>query len=424
MATIQKGTGMSHPLLVQTAADYLRALCVNIPSRPVGSSGNRRAADWFAQTIAGFGFTTEMPQFDCMGWSSGGVSLTIGGESFRAQTSPYSLGCKLCAPLVAVSTTTELEETPFADKILLLHGEIAREPLMPKKFPFYNPEEHQHIYRLLEGQPPAAIITATRGDAMFEDGDFDIPSVYVPAAEGERLAGCAGQTVHLVSRAERHPAAACNVLAHKPGSSGQRIVVMAHIDAKVGTPGALDNGAGIVTLLLLAEMLSTYNGHHTIEIVAVNGEDYYANSGEIDYLHRNLDAFDEIELCINLDGLGYIEGRTAYSLYACPPDLAAVIHTGLSSFAGLFEGEHWYQGDHMILVMQQRPALAFTSERAIELTSGILHTAQDTPALVDPHRLVEAAHAVREVIGWVDCLGISSLVNGNHHANTNSHPCR
>lgn len=410
--------------LTHRALDYLQTLCVDIPARPTGSPGNQRAVEWFAQAIALFGFTTEMPTFNCMDWSAEGVSLTIGDDSFTAQASPYSLGCDVRGPLVVVSTLDELEQTAFGGAILLLRGDIAREPLMPKNFPFYNPEEHQHIYRLLESGHPAAIICATRAEAMIEDGDFDIPSVWMTIAEGARLADHAGQTAHLISRAERIPATASNVIAYKRGSIDQRIVVMAHIDAKVGTAGALDNAAGVVTLLLLAEMLDGYKGHHSIEIVAVNGEDCYANSGELDYLHRNRDAFDQIELCINLDGLGYIEGRTAYSLYACPPDLSAVIHTGLASFTGLIEGEHWYQGDHMMLVMQQRPALAFTSERLIELASGILHTEQDTPALVDPHRLVKAAHAVREVIGWVDCLGISSLTNENHRGSARtSYPC-
>ena len=410
----------------QKALDYLHRLCVDIPSRATGRPGNQRAVDWFAQTIAGFGFIVETPPFDCMDWSAESASLTVGDETFAAQASPYSLGCDVRGPLMVIRTLDELEQTDCGGAVLLLRGDIARESLMPKNFPFYNPEEHQHIYRLLESQNPAAIITATSGDALIEDGDFDIPSVYMNTFEGEWLADHAGQTAHVVSRAQRTPATGSNVIALKPGDTDQRIVVMAHIDAKAGTPGALDNAAGVVTLLLLAEMLSGYKGHHSIEIVAVNGEDYYANSGEIDYLHRNMDAFDQIELCINLDGLGYIEGRTAYSLYACPPDLSAVIRTGVASFAGLFEGEHWYQGDHMILVMQQRPALALTSERIIELSSGILHTAQDTPALVDPKRLVEVAHAVREVIGWVDCLGLSSLPNGNHHVGTrdsNSHPC-
>ncbi len=44
---------------------------------------------------------------------------------------------------------------------MLVRGELAREQLMPKNFPFYQPEEHQRIIHLLEAQKPLAIIAAT-----------------------------------------------------------------------------------------------------------------------------------------------------------------------------------------------------------------------------------------------------------------------
>ena len=63
----------------------------------------------------------------------------------------------------------------------------------------------------------------------------------------------------------------------------QKITVFAHIDAKDGTPGALDNGAGVVVLLLLAELLQDYDGGVELELVALNGEDYYSAAGEMQY---------------------------------------------------------------------------------------------------------------------------------------------
>ena len=62
------------------------------------------------------------------------------------------------------------------------------------------------------------------------------------------------------------------------------IVFCAHIDAKKDTPGALDNATGIATLLALSKLLTEYSGSLCIEIVAFNGEDYYAASGQMQYL--------------------------------------------------------------------------------------------------------------------------------------------
>lgn len=405
---------MIPPEAIDRAAAYLRHLCADIPNRAVGSRGNQQATDWFARTIVSSGFTVEMPPFACMDWSAEGASLSVDGLVFPAQPSPYALGCDLHAPLLVVNTLAELEAAPMQGRIVLLRGEITREPLMPKHFVFYNPAEHQHIYQVLEQGQPAALITATgRSPEMagaiypfpvFEDGDFDIPSVVLTDVQGERIAQHAGHEAHLVSRAERRPATACNVIARRVGESDHRIVIMAHIDAKTGTPGALDDGAGIVTLLLLAEALNGFHGQHTLEIVAINGEDYYSAPGEMEYLRRNEAAFDTITLAINLDGLGYIKGQTAYSLYGCPPDIAAAARDGLSGYAGLVEGEPWYQGDHTMMVMNQRPALALTSEQVMELMTTVIHTEHDLPSLVDPARLVEAAAALRAVIDRVDKL--------------------
>lgn len=386
---------------------YLNRLCIDYADRPTGSTSNQRAAGFFRETVSQFGFHTQTPAFGCFDWRTDGVDLSVEGIPFTAAASPYSLGSAVSAPLTVIATVSELAARDLAEHIVLLTGEIAREPLMPKNFPFYNPEEHQQIIRLLEAKKPLALITASQHCPqmagalypypMFEDGDFDIPSIYMTAEEGERLAAFAGSRVLLTSRAQRLPARAWNVVAGK-GALHRRIVFCAHIDAKGGTPGALDNASGITTLLLLAELLADYHGELGIEIVAINGEDYYANCGELAFLDANAGVFDQIVLGVNLDGIGDPHGTAAYSLYNCPPEMETVINTTFSARPHISAGDQWYQGDHMLFVMNQTPALAFTSARAYELMATVIHTAQDTPDRIAPDQLVAVAHALRDLI--------------------------
>ena len=49
---------MTSVLLSEKAEMYLRKLCLEIPSRRVGSEGNRAATDFFAGVVASFGFET------------------------------------------------------------------------------------------------------------------------------------------------------------------------------------------------------------------------------------------------------------------------------------------------------------------------------------------------------------------------------
>jgi aminopeptidase YwaD len=399
-------------VLADKARMYVQHLCRDIPTRRVGSHGNRLATDFFAETIAAFGFQTACPAFDCMDWTSDGVRLRVNGTSFAASVSPYSLGCHVRAPLLTVATIDELEAVEARSSVLLARGELIKEPLMPKNFPFYNPDEHQRIIRALEAKQPLAIIAATSRNAelagalypfpWIEDGDFDIPSVYMTDDEGARLAAYTGQTIALDIRAQRLPATGCNVIARKGTDAACRVVVCAHIDAKEGTPGALDNASGIVVLLLLAELLADYYGNLGVELVALNGEDHYANPGEQQYLQINVGRFDEIVLGINIDGAGYRHGNTAYSLYECPPELAGMIRRVFSAQPTLLEGDPWYQGDHSLFLMHRRPALALTSERALELLTTIIHTPHDRPELIDSTKLVASAYALRELVVQLD----------------------
>ena len=392
----------------EKAKRYLKYLSEELPTRRVGSEGNRLATDFFNEITTSFGFTTECPQFDCMDWVQQGATPTVNGQSFHAQVSPYSRGCNVESLLETVSTVGELEAVDAEGKVLLLRGEIAREQLMPKNFRFYNPEEHQHIVRLLEAKHPLAIITATSRNPemagavypfpMIEDGDFDIPSVYITEEDGEALAEHTHKLVSLDIRAERIPSHGCNVIARKDGTSGKRIVLYAHIDSKDGTPGALDNASGVTVLLLLADLLKEYQGNHTVEVIALNGEDYYSTPGEIQFLEMNEGRFEDLILGVNLDGVGYQKGKTAYSLYGVPEELTGSIRKVFSGYDELIEGEAWEQGDHMLFVFNQIPALAWTSENVMELMSSIVHTEKDVPAIIDAEKLVVTAKALHELV--------------------------
>jgi aminopeptidase YwaD len=398
--------------LINTAEAALKRLCLEISNRSVGRAGNRAASDYFAARVALFGFETETPSFDCIDWKQEGASLQVDGVSYEAQVSPFSLSCKVQARLVVASTIEELEAAEASGQVLLVRGELAKEQLMPKNFPFYNPEEHQRIYALLEAANPAALIAATARNPqmagavypfpLIEDGNFDIPSVYLTEGEGDRLAQQAGGKATLEIRSWRIPAQGFNVIARKGGGDGKRVVVFAHIDAKDGTPGALDNASGVVVLLLLAELLRDYSGSLGIELVAMNGEDYYACPGEIQWLAGNAGSLDDILLGINIDGAGYHRGNTAFSLYSLPFEIEQVVREVFGSYADIQEGEPWYQSDHSLFIQNGVPALAITSQEVFAILTEIAHTEADVPAKVDPGRLVGVASALKDLLLELD----------------------
>ncbi|MDO9545404.1 MAG: M28 family peptidase [Pelolinea sp.] len=373
---------MEQDSLIQTTRLYLNTLCRTIPTRRLGTQGNRDATTFFKERIDKFGFHTEAQPFDCIDIRQGEIQLMVDNQSFEVFISPFTLGCDVSAELVSAGSLLELENLKAKGKILLLHGEIAKEQLMPKGFVFYNPEEHQYVYRLLEEKKPAAIITATSKNPeavgaiypfpMIEDGDFDIPTAYIKETEGEKLLADTGKEVSLKMESERIPSNGENITAQKGGVK-KKIVLCAHIDTKERTPGALDNASGVIILLLLAELLADYYGELGVELVALNGEEYYNTPGQVEYLKRYNGDFNSIVMAINMDDIGYFKGRTSYSFYGVPDKITKKVREVYADKKDFFEGPPWYQSDHGIFMANGVPAMAITEESVVELMAEITH---------------------------------------------------
>ena len=404
--------------LYKKSRNYLETLCNEISGRCVGSNGNRQASYFFEKELSSLGWETEMTEFDAMDWEEEGAILKTGEREFNVLVSPYSLGFKGEAELISASTIGELEGINAAGKIILLHGEIAIEQLMPKNFIFYNPEEHRRIITALEKSGVKAIICATgRNPALaggvypfplIEDGDFNIPSVYMKEDEGADIMPFIGEKVFLHSVSRRIPGNGFNVTGKKGNKKSSRIVITAHIDAKKGTPGAIDNATGVVVLLLLAELLKDYDGDKLIEIVALNGEDYYAVPGQMKYISVNEGSFDTILLNINIDGAGFSEGPTAFSLFNLPDNMHKTVNDIMLQFNGITEGIQWPQGDHSIFLQFGIPAIAVSSKWFIDNINGqeITHTPKDSVEIVDCYKLIEISQALNAFIRSIlDFLG-------------------
>ena len=130
----------------------------------------------------------------------------------------------------------------------------------------------------------------------------------------------------------------------------------------------------------------------------LNGEDHYSAGGQMDYLHRYGNDLARIQLAINVDDVGCKDGGSAYSFYGCPPDLQVEAEVIFQDTPGIVAGEPWFNGDHMIFVQKQIPALAFTAENVAELMRTVTHTAQDTPSLIDHRKLVELVQVLNHLI--------------------------
>jgi len=401
---------MNKKELTEKIKSHLQVLCADIGERRVGSEQNRKATEYAQKMLEEFGWQTEKTELSVIDWTTNGATLTCNGQSFEVFSSHYSLGCSAKGKLLAIDTIDKLEQTEIYDKIVLLYGKIASQQIAPKKFPFWNPEEHQHLVSILEKGKPQAIITATERNSavaggvypfpMFEDGDFDIPSVFMKDTEGEKLLASAGRTVELVSKAKRIPETAYNIVGRKSNETKNRIVITAHIDTKIDTPGAIDNGTGVTVLLALAEILKDYSQKYPIELVVFNGEDYYGAPGQVKYMEQNSGKFGDILLNINIDGVGYKEGFTCFSPFNLTSTIDIAFRETLDNSPEIAEGLPWYQGDHSLFLQNGCSAIAVSSQWFIENMEcqEITHTPKDNLSIVNYERVVECAIGIAKLI--------------------------
>ena len=141
---------METETILQQAKRHMHKLCTDIGDRSVGSKGNRMATRYFRDILEECGWNPESTLLSVMDWKTNGATLTSGNNNFEIQSSPYSIGCSVSGELVAVSSLDQLLTTNLSGKIVLLHGDIAREQIMPRNFVFYNPEEHRQVIAALD----------------------------------------------------------------------------------------------------------------------------------------------------------------------------------------------------------------------------------------------------------------------------------
>ncbi len=401
--------------IVAAIERHLDALVLGHPDRHVGRVGNTAAVDHAEATFRVHGWEVESVDFEALDCDTGEAHLRVGGRDFEVLPGPYTTPVDTTAPLLPAESLSDLETAHLAGAIVLLHGEIAADQLFPKSFDFVEAPAHRRIYELLEQGAPAAVIGATgRGGGMggglypyplIEDGDFDIPNAYTTEEVGSELVWLAGREAALRIEAERRTVLARQITAARGPRGAPRALVIAHIDTKGGSPGAIDNGTGVAALLAVGRLLDDYEGPFRVELIPMNGEDYYASSGEHIFVAANDGRWEELLGTVNMDAIGARDAGTALSMYQVSERGNELIHRVLRRHPTISIGEEWYESDHSIVAGHGRPTIALTSASFRELCATVTHTERDTLDLVDPAEVVRVAEFVADLIRALPAVG-------------------
>lgn len=381
---------------------HLQHLCEEIGPRPSGSPQDHAAADYIAQVFQTAGLDVEEQRYDCPAWEHHQTLLRLNGEALEAAPNPFSPPCDVTAPAVAAGTIAELEAADLNGRIGLLYGELTQAPLSPKSW-FLITEREKHIIRLLEEKKPAALIAvqARLGhlDRLIEDWEFALPSVTVPVQTGLTLLRQHNPALHLKIDSRQQPGYSGNVVARKTGQSATKIVLCAHYDTKIDTPGAWDNGSGVAVLLALAHVLSQKECFHSLEWIAFSNEEYLP-LGDDEYLRRCGNQLEQIVTAINIDGVGQYVGADGITMFSHAQNFQGQVEALAKQYPGIIWVDPWPQSNHSTFAMRGVPSLAlggFDWQNG----AGLAHLRTDTVEWINPAKLEAVTLLIADIVNWL-----------------------
>jgi aminopeptidase YwaD len=336
----------------------------------------------------------EIQESPCPAWSARRTILEAEGIQLRVYVDPFSPPVEVTASMAPACTIAELERADLSGKIALLYGDLASAPVSPKQW-FLITEREQQIIALLERKRPAAVLSARPGVPYFAhgfcDADFTIPSATVPRDVALGLLRKNPTAVHLRLETERHAGSTANIVGRKPGSRPETIVLCAHYDTALETPGACDNAGGVAIILALAAHFAEHPVGCGLEFAAVSGHEYLPLG--VDAYFKSADTEKTIAV-LNFDGAGHILGTNTLTAMAASDKLIRAAQSKLEAYPGAVWVEPWPESDHSAFAMRGVPALAFGGSGVREIT----HSTADTADGISGVKLNEAASLAAEIV--------------------------
>lgn len=386
-------------------------------TRFAGTTGEKMARDFIMAELKSYGFDPKIEPFDHLGWRRGTAKLEI-LEPINRELMTISLaGAPSTDPggvtgdVLYLGNGTPAEfnrlKDDIKDRIVLSTSLSPTGECMPPR----QCHRRAKYGRAVEFGAKAFIFMNSQAGMVPQTGSTlqnktgEIPAVTVPFEEGEVLKHFLKRgsvKVRLEVANKTFTNQSCNIVAELPGKKKDEIVIIGgHYDSHDISPGAMDNGAGVATVLELARIIiqSGEQFEKTIRFVFFGVEEM-ACVGSSFYVLEHKEELDNIHLMINIDGQGVPGGKTF--------DVAGFddVATYILNFSKEIEypmklKNPSFGGDSVSFTMAGVPTASirkssdpgmFNYKGPINMEDrGWGHTAGDTPDKISPFAMYEGA---------------------------------
>jgi aminopeptidase YwaD len=396
---------ISRCIIEQNAYATLTRLCDEVGARPSGSDAERRGAELMGSLMTEYGLEVTTEEFAYDGWEPGPTRVSWLKSKDRREIPAFPLGfCppeKMRAPVVDVGTGSEAE---FASADVRGRIALVSSATAPNTPPLHRSRKYELATQAGAAgfafyiDRPGGLTVA--GSARLDvTGNGPIPGVGIGYEDAKAILRDESPAMEIVSECRGVDAVSRNTIGYKPGEMDEEIVVCGHIDSWF-SPGAVDNGSGVVAVVELARLLAPYRLRRGVRFIAFGSEEL-GILGSKAYVEARADL-SPVKLVLNLDCPAMLGGRLTVITNENPE-----LHGFFRSVSGALNldvelrPERAYYSDHAHFRERGIPSAQFIAKSD---AMGFAHTAYDTldkidrpsftiPLLVAGTTIIEAAMA-------------------------------
>ena len=288
---------MAHLRSLQQIAD------ANDGNRATGTPGYQASVDYIADALRSHGFDVQTPEFDLRLPFADPPTVTIGGANFAAKPLEYTIGTPpdgVTGPLVAARvedtpgcTASDYDGLPVTGAVVLVdRGQC----------PFASKQA------VAAQRGAVALIVANNvdgelpGATLGENTEVRIPVISVSKADGARMRAHPGQATIKLNAGVRTQSTRNVIAQTRTGSTGDVVMVGAHLDSVPAGPGINDDGSGVAAVLETALQLGSSPDVHNAVRFGFWGAEELGLLGSANYVQSlDVDALKDIALYLNFD---------------------------------------------------------------------------------------------------------------------------
>ena len=277
---------------------------ISVP-RYNGSDEEHKASEIISQSIRSIGEVPQIEEFEIPISIEDNSSLIFNGEKIPViayDNCPETPTSGIKAPFFYLETISNCDLRELQGKIVLINGFMNKRMMSLLKengalgfITYYGNavNESNNLYR--KALPPSV------------EPNNSLPGVIIKTVDAMKLAlKAVGGSICLLVRHKHSRAISHNVSTELKGAEKSKIFLMAHYDSVWGSPGASDNAAGCIALLMVLDHYCKSRINQSLKFVWFGSEESELLGSKYYY---DIHGLDDIKICINIDIIGAVLGK-------------------------------------------------------------------------------------------------------------------